>query len=63
MENQQPKHDEQQLPEDEEPREPFRLTGSVKLLVPPDALEAGIAAERKRQAELFEGKMRRWFED
>ena len=63
MENQQPKHEGQPAPEDGEPQEPFRLAGSMELLVSDEELEAGIAAERKRQAELFEAKMRRWLED
>jgi hypothetical protein len=46
-----------------EPQEPFRLAGSMELLVSAEELEAGIAAERERQAELFEAKMRRWAED
>jgi hypothetical protein len=36
--------------------EPFRLAGSMKLLVSPDELEAGIATERRRQAELAAAK-------
>lgn len=38
--------------------EPFRVAGSLKLLVSVGELEAGIAEERRRQAELFEAKMR-----
>jgi hypothetical protein len=38
--------------------EPFRIAGSLKLLVPVEELEAGIAGARRRQAELFEAKMR-----
>lgn len=41
---------------DNPPGEPFRLAGSMKLLVPPDELEGGIAAERRRQADLAAAK-------
>ncbi|HEX6373601.1 MAG TPA: type II toxin-antitoxin system Phd/YefM family antitoxin [Longimicrobium sp.] len=41
---------------DHPPGEPFRLAGSMRLLVSPDELEAGIAAERRRQAELAAAK-------
>jgi hypothetical protein len=42
--------------------EPFRLAGSLKILVSDEELEAGIAEERRRQAELFEAKLRSWLE-
>jgi hypothetical protein len=61
MENQELKNEGR--PADQEPREPFRLAGSMKLLVPDEELEAGIAAGRKHQAALFEAKVRRWLED
>lgn len=38
------------------PGEPFRLAGSMEILVSDDELEAGIAAERRRQAELAAAK-------
>lgn len=41
-----------------EEAEPFRIVGSLKLLVSPEELEAGIAEERRRQAVLSEAKMR-----
>lgn len=41
---------------DNPPGEPFRLAGSMRLLVSADELEAGIAAERQRQAELAAAK-------
>ena len=41
---------------DHPPGEPFRLAGSMKLLVPADELEASIAEERRRQAELAAAK-------
>jgi|SRR5688500_3402988 len=41
---------------DNPPGEPFRLAGSMKLLVTADELEASIAAERQRQAELSAAK-------
>lgn len=41
---------------DNPPGEPFRLAGSMKLLVPADELEASISAERGRQAELAAAK-------
>lgn len=38
--------------------EPFNVVGSLKILVSDEELEAGIAEARRRQAELFEAKMR-----
>ena len=38
--------------------EPFSMVGSLKVLVSDEELEAGIAEARRRQAELFEAKMR-----
>ena len=46
-----------------EETKPFRIAGSLKILVSDDELEAGIAAARARQAELFRAKMRRWMEE
>jgi hypothetical protein len=37
---------------------PFNVVGSLRLLVSVEELEAGIAEARRRQAELFEAKMR-----
>jgi hypothetical protein len=39
-------------------REPFRLAGSMEILVSDDELEAGITAERSRQADLMAAKFR-----
>lgn len=36
--------------------EPFQIVGSLKVLVSDDELEAGIAADRRRQAELAAAK-------
>lgn len=41
---------------DSPPEKPFRLAGSMRLLVSADELEASIAAERQRQAELAVAK-------
>jgi prevent-host-death family protein len=41
---------------DHPPGEPFQVVGSLKVLVPDDELEAGIAAERWRQARLAAAK-------
>jgi hypothetical protein len=38
--------------------EPFRVAGSLRVLVSDEELEAGIAEARRHQAELFEAKMR-----
>lgn len=38
--------------------EPFRLAGSIEILVSDEELEAGIAAERRRQAELAAAKFK-----
>lgn len=38
------------------PGEPFRLAGSMEILVSDDDLEAGIAADRRRQADLAAAK-------
>lgn len=41
---------------DSPPGEPFRLAGSIKILVSDEELEQGIAEERRRQAELAAAK-------
>jgi prevent-host-death family protein len=41
---------------DSPPGEPFRLAGSIEILVSDNELEAGIAAERRKQAELAAAK-------
>lgn len=41
---------------DSPPGEPFRLAGSIKILVSDEELEQGIAMERQRQAELAAAK-------
>lgn len=38
------------------PGEPFRLAGSMEILVSDDELEAGIAGDRRRQADLAAAK-------
>ncbi|HEV3051916.1 MAG TPA: hypothetical protein VGX50_16530 [Longimicrobium sp.] len=38
--------------------EPFRLAGSIEILVSDEELEAGIAAERRRQADLAAAKFK-----
>lgn len=43
---------------DHPPGEPFRAAGSIRLLVTPEELEAGIASERRRQAELAAAKFK-----
>jgi prevent-host-death family protein len=43
--------------------EPFRVAGSIEITCSDEELEEGIAENRRRQAELFEAKMRRWMED
>lgn len=47
----------------EQAGEPFRLAGSIEMTCSDEELEEGIAENRRRQAELFEAKMRRWMED
>lgn len=41
---------------DHPPGEPFQIVGSLKVLVSDDELVAGIAAERRRQAEMAAAK-------
>lgn len=45
-----------QLSIDHPPGEPFRLAGSIEILVSDEALEQGMAAERRRQTELAAAK-------
>ena len=47
----------------EQPGEPFHLAGSIEITCSDEELEERIAENRRRQAKLFEAKMRRWTED
>lgn len=51
------------VPEDRaESADPFRAVGSLRLLVSDEEFETRFLARRRRQAELFEAKMRSIFE-